>query len=101
MKKRIVTFMMAAAVMCSVALSSCSKSNKDLLNEYRATANEFVEAVKSQDEAKIKSVSEKGDKIVKELRERDLTEEEQKEFASISIEMLSGSIGGAMEGMDL
>ena len=101
MKKKILSIIMAAGVLCSVALSSCTKSNKDLLNEYRETANEFVEAVKAQDEARIKAVSDKGDKIVKELRERDLTEEEQKEFADISLEMITGSIGGAVEGMDL
>ena len=101
MKKKLLSLMMAAGLMCSVALSSCSKSNQDLLNDYRSVANEFVEAVKSKDEAKIKEVSEKGDKIVKELRERDLTEEEQQEFANISLEMLTGSMGSAVEGMDL
>ena len=92
---------MAAAVMCSVALTSCSKSNQDLINDYRKTAEEFVQAVKDKDEAKVKKLSDKGENIVKELEKRDLTESEKEEFTQISLEMITGAMGGAFEGMDL
>lgn len=97
MKKTFLSLMMAGAILFSISLTSCKQSNQDLIDDYRNVSKEMVEAIKSQDEAKVKEISDKGSKIVDELKNRDLTEEEQKEVADITAEMLTGAYQSAMD----
>lgn len=101
MKKKFLSLMMAVALCFSIALVSCSKSNQDLLNEYRSASKEYIEAAKAQDAGKIKSVSAKFEKIGDELKKRDLTEKEREEFVQISLEMVTGVLGDEIDSIEL
>lgn len=79
----------AVCAMMAITTTSCSKSTSDLLNEYRELGKEVVEATKNGDLVKIQSLAEKGDKIEKELKGRELTAEEKAELAKIELEITS------------
>lgn len=87
MRKFLLAIAACVALVFAVALSSCSKSNADLINDYRDVATELVEAVKNGDAAKIKTLSAQGMQIAEQLKKRDLTPEEQQEILKIAAEM--------------
>ena len=92
MKRRFLTLALAFTFMSSIALVSCSKSNQDLINDYRKLCKEAVEAQKSGDLSKIQSLTEKATKLEKELEKRELTDEEKAEMAKIALETMSESL---------
>ena len=94
MKKRIFTFAAATALVMSLTLTSCSKSNASLINDYREATQEFVEAIQAGDSEKVQKISEKVEKISNELGERDLTPEEKQEIVQISVEAAGAAFGG-------
>lgn len=82
--KKILSIMAAIAVVCCMALTSCSKSTPDLINDYRDLCKEAAAAVEKGDIVKLATISEKGAKIEKELNNRELTPEEKEELVKIS-----------------
>lgn len=100
MKKRIVMALAAVALMGGMTLSSCKKSNQDLINEYRSLSNEAVEAIQKGDMSKAQEIAEKADKLSKELEEANLTPEEQEELQKIAVEnvqKVSTGMSGALD----
>lgn len=91
----------AVCAMMAIATTSCSKSTPDLLNEYRELGKEVVEATKNGDLVKIQSLAEKGEKIEKELKGRELTDEEKAELAKIETEISSQMSGAASDMLGL
>ena len=89
---------LGCATMMAVMMVSCSKSNEQLLEEYRQTGTEVVEAMKAGDMAKVQSLCEKGDKLEKELQKRELTDDEKAELLKIELE-IANNVGGA--GVDM
>lgn len=72
----------------SMVFCSCKKSNEDLLKDYQEVSEEMVSAIEYGQLDEAKKLSEKGEKIDKELRERDLTDSEQEEKAEIEAELM-------------
>lgn len=89
MKKSFFIFMTLVALVCGSALTSCSKSNQDLIKEYQELCDEMIQAVKDGDAKKVESIGKKGDKLAEELDKRDLTDEEKQEVLKITSEMVS------------
>ena len=87
----------AVCAMMAIATTSCSKSTPDLLNEYRELGKEVVEATKKGDLVKIQSLAEKGEKIEKELKGRELTAEEKAELAKIEMEIANEMAGATSD----
>lgn len=100
MKKFFMILMTAGAILLGSGLVSCSKSNQDLINDYKNVCQELVEATKDGDLTKIASLTEKGTKIEKELSERELTSEEEAELAKIAEEVANAAVSGASNMMD-
>ncbi|MCH5214498.1 MAG: hypothetical protein J1E97_04835 [Muribaculaceae bacterium] len=101
MKKRFQFLFCAAAIAFSSCLISCSKSNADLIDDYKKVCTELVEATQKGDVNKIKSLAEKGDKILDELNKRELTDEEKQEVLNISVEAANGAFSAAYENSGL
>ncbi|MCH5236616.1 MAG: hypothetical protein J1E95_02315 [Muribaculaceae bacterium] len=81
-------------ILCTLFLGSfffcaCEKSNKDLLNDYQNVSKEIVSAINNGNLEEAKKLSEKGEKIDKELGERDLSDSEKEEKNEIEAEMIS------------
>lgn len=95
--KKIKVILSIAVLALSASLTSCSKSNEALLNDYQDLCNELVEAVKSGDEAKAQEISEKGEKLAKELEGRDLTDEEKQQLVKITQEAGAAAMGAAFQ----
>ena len=92
-------------LLCTILLSafvwtSCEKSNKDLINDYRKICNEVVECTQKGDLIKLSKLADKGMKLEKELEKRNLSDEEKAELESIQLEMAAASSKAAMEGVD-
>lgn len=87
MKIRVV--LIAAALAFSAALTSCHKSNQALIDELRQTTTELVDAVKANDNDKVKELSDKMNEIGEELDQRDLTPEEKQQIMQIGMELFS------------
>lgn len=94
MKKKLVYLFAVIAIAGSSLLASCSKSNQDLIDQYRSLGNEIVEAAQAGDMDKVTKLAADGKKIADELDKRELTEEEQQEVYQISVEILQGAAGG-------
>ncbi|MBP3298271.1 MAG: hypothetical protein J6L73_01160 [Muribaculaceae bacterium] len=85
MKKTFVLAVAALAVAGTLCLSSCKKSNADLIDEYKELCQEAVDAAKSGDAKKAEEIKEKGEKLQKELEGRDLTDEEKQEIITAAL----------------
>ena len=92
MKKILFSTFVAMSILSVSFMASCSKSNSELIKEYDKAITEQVEAIKSGDPGKIQSASEKSLKIANELKERDLTQEEQMEIANITMKAASTAL---------
>lgn len=86
--------LIAASFILSLCFISCSKSNSALIDEYRSVCKEIGEATKKGDLIEVTKLAQKGEKIEKELNERDLTDEEKAEILKISTEMASDVVSG-------
>ena len=89
MKKLSKYYVFCALFLGSFVFCACEKSNKDLLKDYQKVSEEVVSAIKDGNLDKAMKLSEKGDKIEKELNERDLSETEKQEKAEIQAAMIS------------
>ena len=78
-------------------LTSCSKSNEQLLDEYQKIGKEVVQATKDGDLLKIEKLAKKGESIEKELQSRDLTETEKEKMEEIEYEISVGMAGAASD----
>ena len=88
MKKLSKYYALGALFLGSFIFCACEKSNADLLNDYQKLTEEMVSAIQDKDLVKIQKLSEKGEKLEKELNERDLTDSEKEQMAEIEAEML-------------
>ena len=95
MKKLFLT----VAIVAMTMLTSCKKSNADLIKDYDSVCKELVEATKNGDFAKVATLSEKGQKLENELRERELTDEEKSQLQEIQSKAASGIVSGAADGI--
>ena len=95
MKKLFLT----VAIVTMTMLTSCKKSNADLIKDYDSVCKELVEATKNGDFAKVATLSEKGQKLENELRERELTDEEKSQLQEIQSKAASGIVSGAADGI--
>lgn len=84
------------AIVAMTMLTSCKKSNADLIKDYDSVCKELVEATKNGDFAKVATLSEKGLKLENELSERELTDEEKSQLQEIQSKVASGITSGAM-----
>lgn len=87
----------ALCAMMALATTSCSKSNTELLDDYRKIGTEVVEAMKAGDMSKVESLCKKGEKLEKELSERNLTAEEKAELAKIEYEIANNATSAATD----
>lgn len=87
--------MAVVAVTCMTLLTSCKKSNADLIKDYESVCKELVTATENGDLAKVATLSEKGMKIEKELSERELTDEEKSQLLEIQSTTAEGMVSGA------
>lgn len=95
MKKKALFLVASLAICGSMMLSSCKKSNADLINDYADVCKEMVEAIKDKDLGKMQKLAKEGEKIENELRERDLTPEEQKQVVELTAEIAKESMSGS------
>lgn len=93
MKKLSKYYALGALFLGSFIFCACEKSNKDLLKDYQEVSEEMVSAIKDKDLNKVQKLSKKGEKIEKELGERDLSESEKEEKAKIEAGMMSSVSG--------
>lgn len=101
MKKTTLAFFAAVVLMFGTALSSCSKSNDDLIKEYSELCDEASKAVKDGNLIKLSSIAEKGDKIEKELKSRDLTDAQKEEVARIELQLANDMSETAVDALGL
>lgn len=88
MRKLSKYFALSALCLGSFLFCACEKSNKDLLKDYKKVTEEMVTAIQDKKLDKIQELSKKGEKIEKELGERELSESEKEEKATIEAQML-------------
>ena len=74
--KKIFTLAAIAAVACSFALTSCTKTPEDYAKELVSLNKELAEAKKSGDKEKVKEITEELDQLSKEINAK----ENDKEF---------------------
>ena len=89
MKKLSKYYVFCALFLGSFIFFACEKSNKDLLKDYQKISEEMVSAIEDGNLDKARKLSEKGEKIDKELGERDLSDSEKEEKQEIEAEMFS------------
>ena len=89
MKKVSKYYAFCALFLGSFIFYACEKSNQDLLKDYQKVSEEMVSAIQRADLDKAQKLAEKGEKIDKELGERDLSESEKEKKAEIEAEMFS------------
>ena len=97
--KKFFLIMAVVAITCMTALTSCKKSNADLIKEYEGLCKELVTATQNGDFEKVASLSEKGQELEKELSERELTDEEQSQLLEIQATAASEIVGSAAAGI--
>ena len=85
---------MAVAFTLCVALTSCSKSNQDLIDQYRKASVELVEAAKAGDTDKVEKVQKEIEGIANDLDKRELSEQEEEEILEITSNMISAAFSG-------
>ena len=95
--KKFFLIMAVVAITCMTALTSCKKSNADLIKEYESVCKELVTAAQNGDFEKIATLAEEGQKLEKELGERELTDEEQSQLLEIQASTAAEMVGGASE----
>lgn len=100
MKKKLLMLFAAFAILGSVTLTACSKSNSGLIKDYRNLCKEIVEAGKTGNLVKMASLAQDAAKIEQELSTRELSSEEQAEIAEITLEMASVATSGAANMFD-
>lgn len=100
MKRLTIVVIAAFALLVGSALTSCSKSNDDLIKEYKELCSEVATAVKEGDAAKIQELSAKGEKLGKELSQRDLTDEQKAEILNITADYMKELSQGTMQQLD-
>lgn len=93
--------MVAIALLGSMTLSSCKKSNEALLDEYSNVAAEYVKAAKADDAARVKELNERLEKTGNELKERDLTESERDRFLEINVEIAMELFGDDIDSIEI
>ena len=93
--------MVAMALLGSMTLSSCKKSNEALLDEYSNVATEYVKAAKADDAARVKELNERLEKTGNELKERDLTESERDRFLEINVEIAMELFGDDIDSIEI
>ena len=91
----------AMALLGSMTLSSCKKSNEALLDEYSNVATEYVKAAKADDAARVKELNERLEKTGNELKERDLTESERDRFLEINVEIAMELFGDDIDSIEI
>lgn len=89
------------ALLGSMTLSSCKKSNEALLDEYSNVAAEYVKAAKADDAARVKELNERLEKTGNELKERDLTESERDRFLEINVEIAMELFGDDIDSIEI
>lgn len=89
MKKKFLPLFAVIAVVCSMMLVSCHKSNAKLIEDYRDVTENIIEVSTKGDFDKLESLLEESMKISEELNERELTAEERAEIVRIDNEALS------------
>lgn len=89
MKKKILPLFAVIAVVCSMMLVSCHKSNARLIEDYRDVTEKAIEVSTKGDFDKLESLCKKAVKIGEELKKRELTTEEKAEIVRIDNEALS------------
>ena len=94
MKKNFLRFL--GMLVLALCITSCSKSNGDLIKEYSEVCEELADAYNEKDVNKIASLSEKGEKLLTEIEQRDLTDEEKAEVALLTLK-LGSSIKGDLQ----
>lgn len=97
MKKCFMYLLLSAAILLSGGLASCTKSNDTLIKEYKEVCKEVVEAIKKGDREKLITLTEKGQKIEKELNERELTPEQKEEVEKITIELMHDTTEASLD----
>ena len=100
MKKLILRVAGLTLLVGSFMLTSCSKSNESLLDEYQKLGQEMVEATKDGDLLKIEKLTKKGTDLEKEIQSRELTDAEKERLAEIQVEISKGVAGAAVDKMN-
>lgn len=91
MSKKFFTFIFATLLVAAMSLTSCKKSNQDLIDEYRDVTTELLQAMHDNDQDKVADLSKKADKLTKELGDRELTATEKQEIVAITMDLYNGA----------
>ena len=84
MKRKFIMIFAAVCIACGGGLTSCSKSNKALIEEATENYREGMKAMKNGDHEKSMKYMNKANEIIAELNKRDdLTIEEKQELGQI------------------
>lgn len=94
--KKINYLLTVATVILSTALFSCSKSNDALIEEYQQVCTDINTALKNGEMTKVATLAEKGEKIGKELDERELTDEQKAKVLEITADLMEQSTSSVM-----
>ena len=96
--KKIFFYLTIASISGMAMLTSCQKSNADLIKDYEGLCKEIVEATKAGNLVKVATLSEKGAKLEKELSERTLTDDEKAQLLELQANTATAVAGGAVDG---
>lgn len=97
--KKIFFSMAILAMTCMSLLTSCQKSNADLIKDYENLCKEIVEATEAGNLVKVATLSDKGQKLEQELSNRNLTDEEKAQLLEIQANVATGVVSGAAKGV--
>lgn len=96
MKKKFYFLIASLAIFSVLTLSSCSKSNEELISDYKVLCEKVESAIKEGNMEKVASLAKEGEKLGEELDKRELTSEEQAQVLEITSN-LAGTVAGEME----
>lgn len=85
--KKFFSILIVTAALFTQGLTSCSKSNSELIDEYKSAIKEQIEAEGNENPEAVRKASEKASKIAAELKTRTLTPEEQQQVADAASEV--------------
>ena len=85
--KNFIRIFAVGMIAISCTLTSCKKSNEALIKDYHELGTEIVAAANEGDAEKIATLSERGQKLAKELDTREFTPEEKAQIVNITSEI--------------
>lgn len=84
---------MALMLAITLGLTSCGKSNADLIKDYAKKCEQALDAMNDHDQAKVEKLVGEARDILEQLEKNGMTDEERQEIAKIDMEIMQKQLG--------